>query len=573
MALVMDDSAQSKAAQDISPHSPAVAAQILQEQMKAKTAATQARPQPSPQPVATNTDAQGAKSDLPPKEQPAATTAQSLAAQNDAAIPNASAVVASNDAAIPNASAVVASNDAAIPNASAVVALNDSANAFAIVGARTFARPNGPIDIIIRAPENHGPLTLHAIDRAGVEMGSISVVPGTVNVLAMIPALHEVERTVWLQLMQNEIPVGAPLWVTPLRAPPTVRTVRSIRQSNQQSYTRVVGWGDRAFDPQDPETAQSIANWTPSDAVLTSGFRVQPAVEAVLHTSVGKIRIAFAPDAAPATVDNFLRLAENSFYEGTIFHRVVPLDREGRPFVVQGGDPTGTGDGGAGWNLALEPSDLAHGRGVLGMARGDEPDSAGSQFYFGLSRDGTARLDGQYCTFAFMLDGAETLERLSQGDIGDAATGRPRTPAVLERVDIVRAHEIISGTNPRGLPAFVTSSMSDKKEVSASSQPPSTSSPSQQPASSQPPSTSSPSQQPASSQPPSTSSPSQQPASSQPPSTSSPSQQPASSQPSPQPPSQPKWPPLPWSSLEVCPWGDLPRPLQQRQSSAPLACL
>ena len=514
MALVMDDSAQSKAAQDISPHSPAVAAQILQEQMKAKTAATQARPQPSPQPVATNTDAQGAKSDLPPKEQPAATTAQSLAAQNDAAIPN--------------ASAVVASNDAAIPNASAVVALNDSANAFAIVGARTFARPNGPIDIIIRAPENHGPLTLHAIDRAGVEMGSISVVPGTVNVLAMIPALHEVERTVWLQLMQNEIPVGAPLWVTPLRAPPTVRTVRSIRQSNQQSYTRVVGWGDRAFDPQDPETAQSIANWTPSDAVLTSGFRVQPAVEAVLHTSVGKIRIAFAPDAAPATVDNFLRLAENSFYEGTIFHRVVPLDREGRPFVVQGGDPTGTGDGGAGWNLALEPSDLAHGRGVLGMARGDEPDSAGSQFYFGLSRDGTARLDGQYCTFAFMLDGAETLERLSQGDIGDAATGRPRTPAVLERVDIVRAHEIISGTNPRGLPAFVTSSMSDKKEVSASSQPPSTSSPSQQP---------------------------------------------ASSQPSPQPPSQPKWPPLPWSSLEVCPWGDLPRPLQQRQSSAPLACL
>jgi peptidyl-prolyl cis-trans isomerase B (cyclophilin B) len=125
---------------------------------------------------------------------------------------------------------------------------------------------------------------------------------------------------------------------------------------------------------------------------------------------------------------------------------VVPLDRDGRPFVVQGGDPTGTGDGGPGWNLALEPSDLPHDRGVLGMARGDDPHSAGSQFYVSLSREGTARLDGQYCTFAVITDGWDTLDAIASGAIGDATTGRPAVPVRIERVEIVPAPP--RGTSP-----------------------------------------------------------------------------------------------------------------------------
>ena len=121
--------------------------------------------------------------------------------------------------------------------------------------------------------------------------------------------------------------------------------------------------------------------------------------------------------------------------------------------MVQGGDPTGTGDGGPGWNLALEPSDLPHARGVLGMARGDDPHSAGSQFYIGLSRDGTARLDGQYCTFAFMLDGMETLDRLAHSPIGDSSTGRPSKPPTLERVEIVPARPCEAGVRPHGAEA------------------------------------------------------------------------------------------------------------------------
>ena len=302
-----------------------------------------------------------------------------------------------------------------------------------------WCRPAGPLNVTVAPRKARGPLSLAVIDRDGRALAELSVIPGEMNLLALVPSLRDVDRTVWVQLMEGEQPVGAPLWITPMRAPPAVRTVTSIRTSNQQPYTRVIGWGDRALDPADPETAQAMPAWRPPDSVVTGGYRVALARDAVLRTSLGEMRVVLAPDAAPATVDNFLRLAEAGFYDGTPFHRVVPLDREGKPFVVQGGDPTGTGDGGPGWNLALEPSDLRHDRGVLGMARGDEPDSAGSQFYVALSREGTARLDGQYCTFGALRSGWETLDAIASTPIGDAATGRPKEPPMIERVELVPA--------------------------------------------------------------------------------------------------------------------------------------
>lgn len=311
--------------------------------------------------------------------------------------------------------------------------------------------PDAAMVVHVAAPDRHGALNLRVIDRTGKVLDTVSVAPGSMNLRPLAPSIGDATCTLWLQLTEDDRPVGSPLWITPLRAPPAVRTVRSMRAGMQQPYSRVVGWGDRAFDPHDPDTAQAMPGWIASDPVITGGFRVEPASEAVLHTSDGDLRVGFAPDAAPATVENFLRLARAGFYDGTLFHRIVPLDREGRPFVVQGGDPTGTGDGGPGWNLALEPSDLPHARGVLGMARGDDPHSAGSQFYIGLSRDGTARLDGQYCTFAFMLEGSDTLDRLAHSPIGDAATGRPSKPPTLDRVEIVPARACESGRRPNGL--------------------------------------------------------------------------------------------------------------------------
>jgi peptidyl-prolyl cis-trans isomerase B (cyclophilin B) len=304
---------------------------------------------------------------------------------------------------------------------------------------RTLCRPDAPIELEVRAPATHGPLVLHVLDRAGTSLDELAVTPGMVDLSPLVTVLERADRARWLQLRESGQPVGAPVWFVPLRAAPPVRTVRSIRASTQQPYLRVVGWGDRAYDPTDAETAAAMPTWTAPDPIVTSGFRLEPAVDVILHTDAGPLRVALVPDAAPATVENFLRLAREGFFDGTIFHRVVPLDRDGRPFVVQGGDPTGTGDGGPGWNLALEPSDLPHDRGVLGMARGDDPHSAGSQFYVSLSREGTARLDGQYCTFAVLADGWDTLDAIAAGTIGDATTGRPAVPVRIERVEIVPA--------------------------------------------------------------------------------------------------------------------------------------
>jgi peptidyl-prolyl cis-trans isomerase B (cyclophilin B) len=117
--------------------------------------------------------------------------------------------------------------------------------------------------------------------------------------------------------------------------------------------------------------------------------------------------------------------------------------------VIQGGDPTGTGDGGPGWNLALEPSDLPHDLGVVGMARGDDPNSAGSQFYFALSREGTARLDDQYCTFGFVVSGRDALQKIAQANIADATTGRPRSAPKIQYVEIVPAPARARGENRR----------------------------------------------------------------------------------------------------------------------------
>jgi len=352
----------------------------------------------------------------------------------------------------------VPSETSSTPEAAAS-GLPTTASPLGLNAVTTLARPTGPVEIEIMAPADHGELELLVLDREGRRLAEISVVPGRMDVLALVPELGQATRTTWVQLAADGTAVGSPLWITPLRGAPAVRTVPSTRPGTQDPYTRIVGWGDRALDPTDPQTGAVMGGWSVPDPVVTSGYRVEPAVDARLVTSEGSMLVALAPDAAPATVENFLRLARSGFLDRTIFHRVVPMDREGRPFVIQGGDPTGTGDGGPGWNLAMEPSDLPHDRGVLGMARGDDPDSAGSQFYVSLSREGTARLDGQYCTFGWLREGFDTLDRIAATPIGDATTGRPKDPPLLERVELVPAPPRVAGTPALpAMPAITPSS-------------------------------------------------------------------------------------------------------------------
>jgi len=126
------------------------------------------------------------------------------------------------------------------------------------------------------------------------------------------------------------------------------------------------------------------------------------------------MRAELYPEIAPETVKNFVDLVEKGFYDGTIFHRVIP------GFMIQGGDPTGTGTGGPGHSIKGEFSsngfenNLQHDRGVLSMARSMHPDSAGSQFFIMVAK--SPHLDGQYAGFGKIIEGIEAADKIVNTD-------------------------------------------------------------------------------------------------------------------------------------------------------------
>jgi peptidylprolyl isomerase/peptidyl-prolyl cis-trans isomerase B (cyclophilin B) len=130
-----------------------------------------------------------------------------------------------------------------------------------------------------------------------------------------------------------------------------------------------------------------------------------------------ELRLEFYPADAPKTVENFVTLAGKGYYDGLTFHRVVP------DFVVQGGDPKGNGQGGPGYTIKAEFNKQKHVRGSVAMARSQDPDSAGSQFY--ICYGATPHLDGQYTVFGKVVSGMEHVDRITQGD-------RMKTVSIVE---------------------------------------------------------------------------------------------------------------------------------------------
>lgn len=139
------------------------------------------------------------------------------------------------------------------------------------------------------------------------------------------------------------------------------------------------------------------------------------------------------PDKAPNTVNNFISLVRNHFYDGLTFHRVI----EG--FMIQGGDPAGNGTGGPGYTIKGEfhsngypANDIKHLRGVLSMARSMMPDSAGSQFF--IMHQNAAHLDGQYAAFGKVIEGMEVIDMIASVDTD--MRDKPLVPQVLDTVTV-----------------------------------------------------------------------------------------------------------------------------------------
>jgi peptidyl-prolyl cis-trans isomerase B (cyclophilin B) len=199
------------------------------------------------------------------------------------------------------------------------------------------------------------------------------------------------------------------------------KITQETRADGKTPYTKIIGWENEAEEDGISEP-------------LVSGWRVYQDMDAVIETSEGDIRISLRPDVAPNTVWNFRELATGGFYRGSSFHRVVPMTNKGHPFVIQGGDPTGSGSGGPGWWLPIENSSLHHDFGVISMARAGDPDSAGSQFFICLSREGTARLDGQYCAFGETIEGDAVIHAISSTPLADPSSGRPVDPPKIKTI-------------------------------------------------------------------------------------------------------------------------------------------
>ncbi len=156
-------------------------------------------------------------------------------------------------------------------------------------------------------------------------------------------------------------------------------------------------------------------------------------VTAVVETSAGTMKFEFFPDKAPGHVENFVKLAEDGFYDETVFHRVLAN------FMIQGGCPRGDGTGGPGHTIKAEFNDVHHERGILSMARSADPHSAGSQFF--VVHGDAGFLDGQYTAFGRLIDGDDTLDKIATAPVG-AGSGGERSctsdPVQVSKVTIVR---------------------------------------------------------------------------------------------------------------------------------------
>src|SRR3954452_20886855 len=209
------------------------------------------------------------------------------------------------------------------------------------------------------------------------------------------------------------------------------------------------------------ETAATTDTVTASSATATEATMPPPAAPttaeekkpmrqyqnkvAELHTSAGEIDIRFFPDVAPNHVKNFIDLAEKGFYNGTKFHRVIP------GFMIQGGDPNTVsgspstwGTGGSGKNVNAEFNSISHKRGIVSMARSNDPNSASSQFFI-VTSDSTF-LDRQYTVFGQVTKGMDVADKIVNAK---RVAERPEQPTAIDKIVIRDAKPEEKGPTPK----------------------------------------------------------------------------------------------------------------------------
>ncbi len=153
--------------------------------------------------------------------------------------------------------------------------------------------------------------------------------------------------------------------------------------------------------------------------------------QATITTALGTIVMEIYTDSAPVAAENFINLAEAGFYNGVGFHRIIPN------FMIQGGDPEGTGGGGPGYTIPDEPFSGDYSRGMVAMARSHAPNSEGSQFFI-MVKDTPSLIGGGYAVFGHVLSGMEVVDQIVSGQTTGAQNDLAVTPVLMQTVTIQR---------------------------------------------------------------------------------------------------------------------------------------
>jgi peptidylprolyl isomerase/peptidyl-prolyl cis-trans isomerase B (cyclophilin B) len=180
----------------------------------------------------------------------------------------------------------------------------------------------------------------------------------------------------------------------------------ACREAKMNPTQSPVPFPSESSTPSTPVSPTATPTPTVSTTTPTTATASFPLV--TMETDKGTIEFILYPDTAPNTVANFISLAKKGFYDGLTFHRVVA------DFMIQGGDPNGDGSGGPGYRIKAEFNGRQHLEGTVAMARADDPDSAGSQFYICLTPQPS--LDGKYTVFGQVTNGLSVVHAIQQGD-------------------------------------------------------------------------------------------------------------------------------------------------------------
>jgi cyclophilin family peptidyl-prolyl cis-trans isomerase len=278
----------------------------------------------------------------------------------------------------------------------------------------------GDVEIQLLAPE-----TAEVVEKS-------PAAAGPVNLAEKFPLLWNTSdpRLLYAQLVGGGKKIGAAVVLQPMLTP--------------------------RYSAEVDRTPMATPLWTMSEETWKkfrqySGIRAYVDQHVVIDTSKGEIELALRPDCAPNTVWNFRELVRGGFYTDIMIHRV---DNTGEGFVIQFGDPNGTGAGGPGSFIDLEPSPLPHDFGVISMAReGRNPNSNGSQVFLCLSRNGTKFLDTRYTSFGETVRGADTIMAIATtpvqpADRPGAHGDRPIDPPVVKSAKLVDAPPYGEGPKP-----------------------------------------------------------------------------------------------------------------------------